>query len=208
MIIKDNKILLEKDGEIMRKFLQKIFWFMTVIAYRIKITGKENIPQEGPALICANHVHAFDSVIIVSHTKRKINVLAKEELFKNGFMRFLAKVFGIYPIKQNSADLGAIKTSLKLLKNKELLLIFPEGTRNGMSKGTPIKNGPMTIAIKAEVPIIPIGIKGTFKPFSKIALNIGKPMYYNEYKDKTGDKEIITKLTNELMAEIIRLRDA
>lgn len=192
----------------MRKFLQKIFWLMTVVAYRIKINGKENIPQEGPALICANHVHAFDSVIIVAHNKRKINVLAKEELFKNGFMRFLAKVFGIYPVKQNSADLGAIKTSLKLLKNKELLLIFPEGTRNGMAKGMPIKNGPMTIAIKAGVPIIPIGIKGTFKLFSKITLNIGKPMYFNEYKDKINDKEEITKLTENLMEEIVKLRDA
>lgn len=192
----------------MRKFLQKIFWFMTVLAYRIKITGKENIPQEGPALICANHVHAFDSVIIVAHNKRKINVLAKEELFKNGFMRFLAKVFGIYPVKQNSADLGAIKTSLKLLKNKELLLVFPEGTRNGMAKGAPIKNGPMTIAIKAGVPVVPIGIKGTFKPFSKITLKIGKPMYFNDYKDQINDKELITKLTEDLMNEIVRLRDA
>lgn len=191
----------------MRKFLQKIFWLMTVIAYRIKIIGKENIPEEGPALICANHVHAFDSVIIVAHNKRKINVLAKEELFEKGFMRFLAKVFGIYPVKQNSADLGAIKTSLKLLKNKELLLIFPEGTRNGMAKGTPIKNGPMTIAIKAGVPIIPIGIKGTFKPFSKITLKIGKPLYFDDYKDQINDKELITKLTENLMNEIVKLRD-
>ena len=88
-----------------------------------------------------------------------------------------------------------------------LLLIYPEGTRNGMEKGKPIKNGPMTIAIKAGVPIIPIGIKGNFKVFSKIIINIGKPMYFNEYKDKINDKDVVSKLTEDLMKEIVRLRD-
>lgn len=191
----------------MRKFLKGLFWLMSVIAYRIKVNGMENLPKEGAALVCPNHVHALDTVIVVVHANRKINVLAKEELFENGFLRFLAKVFGVYPVKQNSADLSAIKTSLKLLKNKELLLIFPEGTRNGMAKGAPVKNGPMTIAIKAGVPIVPVGINGSFKAFSKIRINIGKPMYFNEYKEKVNDKEVVTKLTEELMSEIVRLRD-
>lgn len=191
----------------MRKFLKGLFWLMSVIAYRIKVNGMENLPKEGAALVCPNHVHALDTVIVVVHANRKINVLAKEELFENGFLRFLAKVFGVYPVKQNSADLSAIKTSLKLLKNKELLLIFPEGTRNGMAKGAPVKNGPMTIAIKAGVPIVPVGINGSFKAFSKIRINIGKPMYFNEYKEKVNDKEVVTKLTEELMKEIVRLRD-
>lgn len=191
----------------MRKFLKGLFWLMSVIVYRIKVKGKENLPKVGAALICPNHVHALDTVLVVVHNKRKINVLAKEELFENGALRFLAKVFGVYPVKQNSADLSAIKTSLKLLKNNELLLIYPEGTRKGMEKGKPVKNGPMTIAIKAGVPIIPVGIKGNFKVFSKITINIGKPMYFNEYKAQINDKDVVSKLTQNLMQEIVRLRD-
>ena len=191
----------------MRKFLKGLFWLMSVIVYRIKVNGKENLPKDGAALVCPNHVHALDTVLVVVHANRKINVLAKEELFKNGFLRFLAKVFGVYPVKQNSADLGAIKTSLKLLKNEELLLIYPEGTRNGLEKGKPVKNGPMTIAIKAGVPIVPVGIKGSFKAFSKITINIGKPMDFTEYKEQVNDKEVVTKLTQDLMKEIVRLRD-
>ncbi len=192
---------------VMRKFLKGIFWFISILIYRIKINGKENIPEEGAALICPNHVHGLDSVVVVVHAKRKINVLAKEELFKNKVLNWLGKVFGAYPVKQNSADLGAIKTSLKILKNKELLLIFPEGTRKGLEKGRPVKNGSITIAVKAGVPIVPIGIKGNFKIFSKIILNIGKPMYFNEYKEQISDKEVLSKLTKELMDEIVRLRD-
>lgn len=191
----------------MRKFLKGLFWLMSVMVYRVKVNGKENLPKEGAALVCPNHVHALDTVLVVVHANRKINVLAKDSLFKNPFLRFLAKVFGVYPVKQNSADLGAIKTSLKILKNKELLLIYPEGTRNGLERGKPLKNGPMTIAIKAGVPIVPVGIKGSFKVFSKITINIGKPMNFNEYKDKVNEKEVVTKLTQDLMNEIIRLRD-
>lgn len=191
----------------MRKFLKGLFWLMSVIVYRIKINGKENIPEDGAALICPNHVHALDAVLVVVHAKRRINVLAKEELFEHRALRWLAKIFGVYPIKQNSADLSAIKTSLKILKNKELLLIFPEGTRNGLARGVPVKNGPMTIAIKAGVPIVPVGIKGNFKAFSKVTINIGKPIYYDEYKDKINDKEVVSKLTEDLIKEIVRLRD-
>lgn len=191
----------------MRVIIKSIFWFISIIIYRTKINGKENIPKEGAALICPNHIHALDSLILILNIKRKLNALAKEELFKNKILKWLANIFGVYPIKRNSADIGAVKTSLKILKNKELLLVFPEGTRNGMAKGKPIKNGAIIMAIKAGVPIIPVGIKGNFKVFSKISVNIGKPIYYDEYKDKINDKEAITKLSKELMKEIVRLRD-
>lgn len=191
----------------MRHILKALFWLASVIVYRIKVNGKENIPKKGAVLLCPNHVHALDSAIILMHTKRKVNVLAKEELFKNFFLKWLAKVFGIYPIKPESADIDAIKTALKILKNNEVLMIFPEGTRNGMARGVPFKNGPVTLAIKSGTPIIPVGIKGNFKVFSKIVVNIGKPISYEEYKDKLKDKEFVTNLTKELMAEVVNLRD-
>lgn len=191
----------------MRHILKALFWFASVVVYRIKVNGKENIPKNGAVLLCPNHVHALDSVIMLMHNKRKINVLAKEELFENHILSWLAKIFGVYPIKTESADIDAIKTALRILKNQEVLMIFPEGTRNGMAKGVSFKNGPVTIAIKSGTPIVPVGIKGNFKVFSKIVVNIGKPIDYSQYKDRQKDKELITNLTKELMEEVIRLRD-
>ena len=128
----------------MKKFLRFImkhfFSFLETIVYRPKIVGKENLPKETAALICPNHVHALDSAIIVAKFKRKVNVLAKEELYKNGFIRFIADIFGIYPVKPENKSMETIKISLKLLKNNELLMIFPEGTRNGMAKGVKPKD--------------------------------------------------------------------
>lgn len=191
----------------MRVFIKSIFWLISVFMYRIKIYGKDNIPKKGAVLVCPNHVHALDSAVIIAHSKRKINVLAKAELFTGGIRKWFADLFGIFPIKQDAADIDAIKTSLRVLKNGEPLMIFPEGTRNGLAKGTPLKNGPVILAIKSGTPIIPVGIKGNFKFWSKIVINIGTPISYEEYKDKLKDKEFISNLTKELMYEVVKLRD-
>ena len=192
----------------MRVIIKFIFKIIAIILYRPKIVGKENLPKDTGALICPNHVHNLDSAVIVAMFKRKVNVLAKEELFKNGFIRWIADIFGVYPVKRGRADLQAIKISLKLLKNDELLLMFPEGTRHGLDKGKKPKNGAVLIAATAGKPIIPIGIQGSFKPFRKVIVNIGKPIDYSQYSEEVKEKEQATKLTQELMQEIVKLRDA
>lgn len=191
----------------MRIFIRFIFKIIAIILYRPKIVGKENLPKNTGALLCPNHVHNLDSAVIVAMFKRKVNVLAKEELFKNKFICWLADIFGIYPVKRGKADLQAIKISLKLLKNDELLLMFPEGTRNGLKKGKKPKNGAVLIATTANKPIIPIGIQGSFKPFTKVIVNIGKPIDYSQYSEEVKDKEQASKLTQELMNKIVELRD-
>ena len=191
----------------MRVVIKFIFKIFAIIMYRPKILGKENLPEEGGALLCPNHVHNLDAAIIVAMFKRKVNVLAKEELFKNKFLCWIADLFGIYPVKREKADMQAIKISLKLLKKDELLLIFPEGTRNGMAKGVKPKNGAVLIAATANKPIIPIGIQGSFKPFTKVIINIGKPIDYSNARVEAKDKEEASKLTRKLMEKIVKLRD-
>ena len=191
----------------MRVVIKFIFKIFAIIMYRPKILGKENLPEEGGALLCPNHVHNLDAAIIVAMFKRKVNVLAKEELFKTKFLCWIADLFGIYPVKREKADMQAIKISLKLLKKDELLLIFPEGTRNGMAKGVKPKNGAVLIAATANKPIIPIGIQGSFKPFTKVIINIGKPIDYSNAREEAKDKEEASKLTRKLMEKIVKLRD-
>lgn len=191
----------------MRIIIKFIFKIFAIIIYRPKIVGKENLPKEGGALLCPNHVSNLDAAIIVAMFQRKVNVLAKEELFKNKFLCWIADLFGIYPVKRGAADMQAIKISLKILKHDGLLLIFPEGTRNGMAKGVKPKNGAVLIAGTAQKPIIPIGIQGSFKPFTRVIVNIGKPIDYTNLKEEIKDKEQATKLTAELMKTIVDLRD-
>jgi len=84
-------------------------------------------------------------------------------------------------------------------------LLFPEGTRNGIEKNGKLQNGAVVMSLTSGAEIIPIGINATYRPFSKIKINIGKPMDLSEFRKLKNDKEVVTSLSNKLMKEIIRL---
>lgn len=107
------------------------------------------------------------------------------------------------PVKRNTSDLASIKLCLKCLKNKEALGIFPEGTRKGMEKHADVKNGAAFLAYKANVKIVPVGISGSFKPFTRVIYNYGKPIDVKEFKN--DDPNWMDKATEEVMKQIVEL---
>ncbi len=196
----------KKTGHRIKKRIWKaILHFVAIIYARPKKVGEENIPKEGNYIICANHVHALDAPVLVLTLKREVIFIAKEELFKNKFLKWLGNTFDVISIKRDSADIEAMKLSFKALKQKKLLGLFPEGTRNGMAKGVRLHNGAALIALKTNSPIIPVGIQGNFKPFRKVKLNIGKPMDFSEYAKEKNNKEVLDKITKQVMDEVVRL---
>lgn len=172
------------------------------IIYRYDVSGFENIPKDTGALLCSNHIHAFDSVSYEIYIKRYVYAMAKEEFFKNKFTGFFMKEFGCFPVKRGSAaSTEAINTAADYLKDDKLVLVFPEGTRNGLKKGVKPKKGAALIALTAGVPVIPIGISGTFKLFSKIKIRVGEPILLE------GDtsQENLLKVTDQIMGKISEL---
>lgn len=193
---------------VVRPIIKGFFNIYCHLFYRIKVVGMENIPKEGACMICANHVHWLDTISFAIHFKRMFYPMAKEELFNNKIMGYILSDAGCFPVKRGKGDTEAVEKAKDYLKNGEIVWIFPEGTRNLLVKGGKIKKGAALIALSADVPIIPIGIQGNYKPFTKVALNIGKPMTLENYK--TGEnlepREIVL-LTQKIQEEIIRLRD-
>ena len=185
-----------------KKFVRKVVKVVLKtayrIAYRVKITG--NVPDNGAYIICCNHINYLDAAAIVLFNKRKVNFVAKEDLFTHGILDWLGHLFDAIPIKRNMQDIEAMKRCLKVLKNGELLGIFPEGTRKGMEKNMKAKNGAAFMAIKGKVKIIPVGIHGTFKPFSKVYMNYGEPIDLSGYT-----KEDLDKATDIIMTKIKEL---
>lgn len=175
------------------------------IIYRVKIEGLENIPDEGGAILCPNHLHAFDSVVLGSHIKRMVYAMAKEELFKTKFKNEFMTAMGCFPVKRGAGGEEAVKKSIDILNSKDLLIIFPEGTRNGMAKGVRPKKGAALIALKSQVPIIPVGINGTFKFLSKITIKIGKPIDLSEYYAEEQTTETLQEIMDNVMGEVVKL---
>lgn len=175
------------------------------ISYRVKITGKENIPETGSYILCANHINYLDAAAIILLNKRKVRFVAKEELYRFGILAWLGHLFDIIPIKRNKQDLESMKRCIKALKNGELLGIFPEGTRKGLEKNQKVKNGAAFMALRTKTKVIPVGIHGSFKLGSKVFVNYGEPMDFSQYA--ANDKEALEEVSSKIMNEIIRLTE-
>ena len=91
------------------------------------------------------------------------------------------------------------------LKNGETLGIFPEGTRKGLAKGAKVQNGAAYMAIKTKVKVVPVGIQGNFKPFTKVKLNYGKPLDFTKLDSKNPEKDNLEQATKEIMDNIVML---
>ncbi|MBR4110551.1 MAG: 1-acyl-sn-glycerol-3-phosphate acyltransferase [Clostridia bacterium] len=178
--------------------------FRTV--YRMKVIGAKNIPKEGAYIFCGNHKSYMDPPAIAVTNRRKMSFLAKEELKKNPLFAFLGWAFECIWVKRDSKDIGPLKQSIAILKTGDCLGIFPEGTRNGMEKNNgELKNGAAYLALKMKAPIIPVGIIGAAKPFTKNAVIYGNPIDISKYADQKVDKELEDKLNEELKKEILAL---
>ena len=188
-----------------KKFVRKVVKvFLSAlyhIAYRVKITGK--VPEQGAYILCCNHINYLDAAAIVLFNKRKVNFVAKEDLFTYGILFWLGHLFDAIPIKRDMQDIEAMKRCLKVLKNGELLGIFPEGTRKGMEKNMKAKNGAAFMAIKAGVKVIPVGIHGTFKPFSKVYINYGEPIDLSVYKNQKDKLDEATEIVMNQIKELV-----
>jgi len=191
-----------------RGIIKFVLRIVTLLLYRVKVVGKENIEENKPYILCPNHISNWDPPTMVASLKRNdIYVLAKEEMFVNRFIKWLAVKVHALPVKRGKQDVKILKDSVKVLKENHIILIFAEGTRNGIKKNGKIQNGAVLMSLMSGVPIIPIGIqsKTKYRPFTKVKINIGKPMDLSKYKDQKSDKETLNQLSKQVMDEMIRL---
>ncbi|MFZ7120447.1 MAG: lysophospholipid acyltransferase family protein [Eubacteriaceae bacterium] len=174
--------------------------------YKFEVNGIEKIPSNGAIIICSNHIHWADPIILACKgIKRHVHFLGKNELFKNKFFSTFLKGLNVIPIKRGESDVSAIKNSLRILKNSEVLGIFPEGTRVKEGEDRRPELGLALLAIKSKATIIPIGIIGNYKIRTLIKLNIGEPIILNEYFDKKVKKDGLENISQEIMKEIKKL---
>lgn len=180
------------------------------LIYKIEIAGIEYLPETGGYILCCNHKSNNDPPIVASFMPRRLNFLAKDELFHVPVLGGIIKILGAIPIKRGSGDIAAIKHCLSILKQGKPLLMFPQGTRCSSIKQEDFKPGALPIARKVRVPVIPIGINGEYKFRSKININIGKPITTDDIErimETDDDKLRNTQLANLLYMRIKELAE-
>jgi 1-acyl-sn-glycerol-3-phosphate acyltransferase len=142
-----------------------ISWPVVKLVYRLRETGLENLPAGGYVL-AANHTSNFDPwpLAMPLYPRRQVRFMAKSELF-NPVLKPILLAGGAFPVRRGAADLEAINRAVELVRDGEIVVMFPEGTRRskGFRKTREAKahTGAARIALTADAPLVPAAIKGT-----------------------------------------------
>lgn len=153
----------------------------------------------------SNHISAYDPPLLAAIFSRPVRFMAKKELFENPIMRFVLFLADAFPVDRSKNDITAVKKALTVLKDEEVLGLFPEGTRRAEGKlGNP-KLGSVMLAIKSEAPIVPIGIKN-IKNEGRITVNIGQAFTMDQFSkrrlSKTERKKAAKYIKNKIQKEL------
>ena len=179
-------------------FVKNFVGFFVKIIYRVEVLGIENIPtDEKRLIICGNHKCNLDPVTISAVFDRQIFWMAKKELFNNKLLGGFLRKLGAFPVDRQGNDLKAIKNALKILKDGEVLGIFPEGTRVKEIDYTKIKSGIALIAQKTNSEVLPVFIEGDYKPFRKVKVHFRKPVRIN--KEIKYSNEELENISQDIM---------
>lgn len=190
-----------------KTFYWLAYWIVRIylkVFRGLTIYGLENFPQRGPVVVAGNHVSNFDPPVLAVSLNRPCRFLAKKELFQNGFLGGVLRALGAFPIDRGKADLEAIKTSIKVLKDGDPLMVFPEGTRRKPGQLGEAQPGIVNIAIKGQASIVPCALTNTHggRP---VVVRIGQPIDLSNYFERKISKEEAEELARRIMDEIGKL---
>ena len=178
-----------------------ILGFYLKVFNKFVVKNKENIVNNGPLIVFANHYSALDIFAIQVLYKNHISFMAKKELFNTPVVKWFIRAYRAISVDRAGNDIAAIKSAMKVLKENSILGIFPEGTRVRDGIRHDAKSGLAMLAHKLKVPMQPIKISYTrkFNLFNHIEITVGNPIYPNELGIATPCGEEYEKATNKLM---------
>jgi 1-acyl-sn-glycerol-3-phosphate acyltransferase len=182
--------------------------------WKFELNGFDHIPEEGPAILCANHISFLDSAFIMVHAPRNISFIGKSEYMDSWKTKFLFPALGMIPVDREGGEkaITALVAAEAVLQRGELFGIFPEGTRSRDGMLYKGHTGAARLAMKLHCPIFPVGVVGTReiqppdaklpKTGGRVSITIGKPVSPERYLARKDDHLILREMIDEVMFEI------
>lgn len=187
-----------------------------------KVEGLNNLPKANGFILAANHSSYYDTILLhvnlIPLLNKRIIALVNSYYWKNPITRIILNKGYCIPVYvkegMKKSNKNSINKALSYLKYGEIILIFPEGSRSDDGKIKKGYSGVSLLALKSKCPVIPVGIKDSFKVlpkgklfprFQRCELYIGKPMTFPEYYKKKINNKILEQVTKKIMKNIANL---
>ena len=204
-------------GKLFYAVIRGVLVALCRIYFRLSVKGRENIPKTGAFILAPIHRSNVDTPISCAATTRRLRYMGKDSLWKNKTIGSVLSALGGFPVTRGTADLEALKRCLAVLALGEPMVMFPEGTRQFGDVIQPLFDGAAYLAIKANVPIVPVGIGGTQGVMpkgkkmiypKKCTMIIGAPIYPPVTTTGRTPRTATTELTAKLKSALQELFDA
>ena len=187
------------------RFLYAVIWPFFNLMRPLRVHGREHIP-EGAAVICPNHTTIGDPfyVVFAFGWRYPMRAMAKIQIMRVPFIGWILSKAGVFGVDRGHADMKAVKTALKFLKEGNKLLMFPEGTRVHEGEDVAAKTGAAMFATRTGAPLLPVYIQPKKKLFRRNDVVIGEP-YYPQFEGRKPTADELDGITRELMDRIHKL---
>jgi 1-acyl-sn-glycerol-3-phosphate acyltransferase len=189
--------------------------FAVWLKYRAR--GIENLPS-GPALIIANHQSFLDPLLIGLPLQRPVSFLARDTLFKVPLIGWILRSTYVMPIRREAAGMESLRVSLQRLEEGYLVGVFPEGTRSHDGRLGVMKPGVVALVRRAQVPLIPVALSGTFEAMPRgafflrprpVRVVFGTPISVEELAtfQGRGSEAALVSLVTERLTRVLEEAD-
>jgi 1-acyl-sn-glycerol-3-phosphate acyltransferase len=188
--------------------LKRTLQLLWVLFYGVRRSGFENIPMEGAVLLLSNHQSHCDPPLIGSCCPRRVNYLARATLFNFKPFGWFIGSLGAFPLNREGGGIGGIKETLRWLKQGQVVLMFPEGTRSYDGRIAPFRPGFASLAYRSQVTIVPVGVAGAYEawPRSKrwpspgrVHVHFGAPLSPEEVR-RYDEKSLVAEVERRVRA--------
>jgi 1-acyl-sn-glycerol-3-phosphate acyltransferase len=171
--------------------------------YRIEVQGLEHFPKDGGVLLCANHIDNLDPPVVGISAPRPVSFMAKEELFSVPVLGKLLPDLRAFPVKRGMSDREALRKGLQVLKQGDVLGLFPEGTRSKTGKIGKGLAGAGFFALRSDAYVVPCAIIGPYKPFKKLKVVFGPPIPMEGIREERLNAEKTTEIIMQHIEKLI-----
>ncbi|MDQ6695362.1 MAG: 1-acyl-sn-glycerol-3-phosphate acyltransferase [Chloroflexota bacterium] len=191
--------------------------FFTLVLHTIwplKVKGARYVPRQGAAIVVANHLSYIDPFVIGYSANRLVSYMGKKELFGMPFVGFLLRRVGGFPVDRSRPDAASMKVAMTVLKDGELLGLFPEGTRGETGEMQELRSGAARLAARMRVPILPAAVSGTERALPKgklprparVRVAFGPPFELTELYNRNDKGEAMERAVEQIRERIEALQ--